>query len=237
VLRGVGVLVIANARNIAALRAGDITKPGFTEHECDVVRDWVRDGGALLLISDHAPYGQATANLAARFGVSMGKGWVFDRSGGSGVTTQLVFSRENGLLGSHLILDGRDPREAVHSIRAFTGQSLTVPPSAASLMKFSATAREAATPDDLNAEDEVVRSGGAAGAHSSAVEGRAQGIALPFGKGRLVVLGEAALFSAQIIRTTDGDRSRDTKIGMNVSGNDDQQFALNVLHWLSGLLN
>jgi hypothetical protein len=26
------------------------------------------------------------------------------------------------------------------------------------------------------------------------------------------------------------------KIGMNVPGNDDRQLALNVLHWLSGLL-
>jgi len=26
-------------------------------------------------------------------------------------------------------------------------------------------------------------------------------------------------------------------IGMNTAGNDDRQFALNVFHWLSGLLN
>lgn len=236
-LRGVRVLVIANPRNMAALRAGDITKPGFTQRECDVVRDWVRAGGALLLIADHAPYGQATANLAARFGVSMGKGWVFDRPGGGEVTTQLLFSRDNGLLGTHRILDGRNPGEAVRAVHAFTGQSLTVPSGAAILLKFSATAREAATPDDLNAEDAAVRNAGAPGAHSSAVEGRAQGIALPFGKGRLVVVGEAGLFSAQIIRTPEGDRARDMKIGMNVPGNDNRQFALNVLHWLSGLLN
>jgi len=49
------------------------------------------------------------------------------------------------------------------------------------------------------------------------------------------VLGEAALLSAQIIRYTDPE-PRDMKIGMNTSGNDDRQFALNIVHWLSGLL-
>jgi hypothetical protein len=52
-----------------------------------------------------------------------------------------------------------------------------------------------------------------------------------------VVLGEAALLSAQILRLSEGNQQRDTKIGMNVPGNDDRQFALNVLHWLSRLLN
>jgi hypothetical protein len=235
-LAGVGVLVVANPRNMAALAAGNITTPGFTEPECDVVRDWVQNGGSLLLIADHAPYGYAADNLARRFGVGMGKGWVFDRAS-EGITTQLVFSRENGLLGTHPILSGRSAAEAVNSIRSFTGQSLGVPPGATILMKLSAAAREAPTPADLDAEDAAIRAAGAAaGSRSSPVDGRAQGLAMTFGKGRLVVLGEAALLSAQILRFTEGDRQRDTKIGMNVPGYDDRQFALNLLHWLSGLL-
>jgi hypothetical protein len=59
---------------------------------------------------------------------------------------------------------------------------------------------------------------------------------MTFGKGRLVVLGEAALFSAQIITLPNGDRQVTFKAGMNAPGNDNRQFALNVLHWLSGLL-
>jgi hypothetical protein len=61
--------------------------------------------------------------------------------------------------------------------------------------------------------------------------GRAQGIALKLGKGRLIVLGEAAMLSAQITGPNK------MPFGMNVPGTDDRQFALNVLHWLSGLLN
>jgi hypothetical protein len=59
--------------------------------------------------------------------------------------------------------------------------------------------------------------------------GRAQGIALPFGKGRVVMLGEAAEMSAQLIG--------DEKFGMNVPGIDNRQMALNIMHWLSGLLD
>lgn len=237
---GVDVLVIANARNLTALIAGDLSSPAFTEQECDVVRDWVRAGGSLLLIADHAPFGNAAANLGKRFGVTMGKGWAFDRTSAGGITTQLVFSRENGLLGAHAILRGRDASEEVKSIRSFTGQSLSVPDGATPLMKLSATAREAPSPSDLDAEAEAARSTGtlreAAGSHSSPVVGRAQGIAMMFGKGRVVILGEAGLFSAQILRFTDGNQQREMKFGMNVPGNDDRQFAVNVLHWLSGLL-
>ena len=54
------------------------------------------------------------------------------------------------------------------------------------------------------------------------------------GKGKLVVFGEAAMFSAQVIRIQ--GEAEERRMGMNVPGNDDRQLALNVLHWLSGVL-
>lgn len=47
------------------------------------------------------------------------------------------------------------------------------------------------------------------------------------------MLGQAGMLSAQLIRFPDG---REQRFGMNVAGTDNQQFALNVVHWLSGLL-
>src|SRR5215813_7026155 len=64
-LKGVDVLVIANALG-AAIFHPDAGKPAFTDAECDAVRDWVRDGGALLLGADNEI-------LASRFGVDMSK--------------------------------------------------------------------------------------------------------------------------------------------------------------------
>ena len=59
--------------------------------------------------------------------------------------------------------------------------------------------------------------------------GRAQGVAFSLGKGRVVVMGEAAELSAQVV-------GADEKFGMNVPGIDNRQLAINIMHWLSGLL-
>jgi hypothetical protein len=233
-LSGVDILVIANAR-------GRRTEAAFTEPECDAVRDWVNAGGSLLLIADHAPFGAAAESLGKRFKVEMGKGWVIDRGNKSGsVTSQLDFSRDNGLLGDHPLLRGREPSEEVKRIRAFTGQSLSVPEGASNLMKLGETAREAQGQRELNTAAQLLAKDAPAAeeldAHSKAVGGRAQGIAMPFGKGKVVILGEAAMLSAQIIKSGEGDQQRTVKVGMNVPGYDNRQFALNILHWLSGLL-
>ena len=229
------MLVIANA----VVRESP-SSAAFTEEECDAVRDWVRDGGSLLLIADHTPFGSAAENLAGRFGVTMGKGWVFDEGTRPGeITTQLVFSRDNDLLGDHPLLRGRDPSEAVNSIRSFSGQSLGVPKGATVLMTLSPSAREAADAaalDDEAAAARVTGSIGTRGARSRSAAGRAQGIAMTFGQGKIVVLGEAAMLSAQVVTLAEPDGRQTTlRAGMNVPGNDNRQFALNVLHWLSGL--
>ena len=59
--------------------------------------------------------------------------------------------------------------------------------------------------------------------------GRAQGVAMKFGQGRVVVLGEASELSAQRA----GPQGR--AMGMNFPGCDNRQFGLNIIHWLSGL--
>lgn len=216
-LAGVRVLVISNAT--APDATGEASGPAFTEDECDAVRDWVRAGGSLLLIADHTPYGSAAENLAKRFGVGMGKGTVFDpEHGHEQDRTVLTFSRENGLLGSHPILRG------LKVVVAFTGQSLGVPDGAAALLKLGPAAKEAQTVQELQANA------------GRPVGGRAQGVASAFGKGRVVMVGEAAMFSAQLIRFEHEGKQMEFKMGMNVPGNDDRQLALNIFHWLSGLL-
>jgi hypothetical protein len=69
-------------------------------------------------------------------------------------------------------------------------------------------------------------------------KGRSQGLALSSGKGRVVVLGEAGFLSAQIIQGPAAQALGRDRIlmGMNRPGLDNQQIALNILHWLSGLL-
>ena len=216
------VLIVANA---LGGEDRDAPKPAFTSAECDAVRDWVRGGGSLLLIADHAPFGSAAYDLADRFGVQMGKGFVFDRQNSYGDPTILVFSLENGLLGKHPVTLGRNDTERIKRVVAFTGQSLSVPPGATALMRLSPSAYEAASYAEGKA-------GNPDASHS--LGERAQGIAMEFGKGRAIIVGEAAMFSAQRMSFKSG--APDFRFGMNASGNDDRQFALNALHWLSSEL-
>ena len=63
------------------------------------------------------------------------------------------------------------------------------------------------------------------------VGGWLQGAAMPVGSGRAAVFGEAAMFSAQL------GRPKQQPMGMNAPGAEQNfQFVLNVMHWLSRLL-
>jgi hypothetical protein len=227
-LRGAAVLVIANALGGDGMQARDAARPAFTPQEVAAVRRWVEHGGSLLLIADHAPFGAAAEEMGRAFGVAMGKGFARDTAPGTAVgnPTLLRFSRDNGLLGDHAITRGRDTTERITTVLAFTGQSLSVPGGATPLLRLSPTAEERPTRADMFADpNDATRFTSAAG--------RAQGLAMTVGRGRVVVLGEAAMFSAQIIRRP---QAPPILMGMNVPGSDDQQFCLNVLHWLSHAL-
>jgi len=210
------ILVIANA-----LGAEEDDDPGaddsaFNVDEITAVHDWVKDGGSLLLIADHAPFGGAASALANKFGVDMSKGYTFDPENCvANLPSQLIFSRENKLLASHPITEGRNEKERVNLVRSFTGQSLKGPEGSAAILILANTATDRPT---FSAET------------STSAAGRSQAVAFKFGKGRVVVQGEAAMLSAQI---SGADKN---PMGMNVPGNDNKQYALNLMHWLSGIL-
>lgn len=79
-LAGFDVLVISNALGAPMMGSPEASNPAFTDEECDAVRDWVKQGGNLLLIADHAPMGAAAEKLSVRFGVDMSKGYTGDTS-------------------------------------------------------------------------------------------------------------------------------------------------------------
>ena len=58
-----------------------------------------------------------------------------------------------------------------------------------------------------------------------------QGASIEYGKGRVVVMGEAAMLTAQTSR-----RGNEVfKMGLShPDASDNQQFLLNIIHWLSG---
>ena len=220
------VLVIVNASG----PGGNRRLSPFTDAECDAVRDWVNSGGALLLICDQSPFTDAASPLARRFGVELTKGFTVDpvhNDKDSGDETELVFDRGNGLLRDHPITRGRDATERISRIITYTGASIKGPAGNTPFLLLGDTAKDifpsertpGSAPEDP-APDPT----------QTSAAGRAQGTAFVSGRGRVVVLAEAAMLTAQVA-------PRGFPFGMNVSGTDNRQLALNVMRWLSGVLN
>ena len=132
----------------------------------------------------------------------------FDKpSGNQGL---IVYTRESGRLVDHEITRGRNKDERINKVIAFTGQSLKGPPDSIAFMKLADSAQ-----DVMQGETPV------------SAAGRAQGIALKFGKGRVIVMGEAGMLTAQVTG------AQGSPFGMNIPGIDNRQLVLNMLHWLT----
>lgn len=217
VLSGFDIYIIANARG-----KGDLNdSPAFTEQECNTIKEWVNNGGSLLLITDHFPMGSAVERLANKFGVDMQKGMVQDsvyHDKSSTDESQLEFSRENKLLADCDITKGVD------KVITFTGQSIKGNDSCISFLNLSDLAY------DMTAKTEVIKDGNDTRVNVTfdkpqSAKGRSQGLALKHGKGKVIVLGEAAMLTAQVDRD-------DSKFGMSVNP-DNKKLALNIIHWLA----
>jgi hypothetical protein len=216
VLKRYDILIISNALGNQRMGGPEASNPAFTDAEADAVRDWVKAGGALLLIADHAPMGSANQILGQRFGIDMSKMYTVDEENYEKPSDNpgfIVYTRESGRLGNHPITNGRNQSERVNKVIAFTGQSLKGPANSDAFMKLADTAMDRMPNDTVK---------------PVSAAGRAQGIAMKFGKGRAVFLGEAAMLTAQVTGTA--------KFGMNYAGVDNRQLALNIAHWLSRVL-
>ena len=209
------ILVIVNPLGSEDTDDEGAAGAAFTIAECEVVSDWVRGGGALLFIADQAPFASAAEILAKQLGVDMSRSETTDPANADkefGLASVIVYSRENHQLAEAAITNGRNEAERVNRVIVFTGQSLKGPQGSDAFLKLADSA--------VNEID----------GKSASAAGRAQGIAFRLGKGRVVVLADAAMLSAQV---TGSDNQ---PVGMNVPDVDNRQLALNIMHWLSGIL-
>lgn len=222
-LSACAVLVIANAQPSDA-DWNDYPQPtpsAFAPAEIKAVRDWVQDGGRLLLIADHMPLAGAALALAAAFDVDFSDGFAFAGVDAAAKARPTLFRGEEGTLADHAIVRGRSARERITQLRSFTGQAfrapgaqplMVLPAGFVSLHPAKAWAFEDATP-------------------RVDVGGWLQGAVKDVGKGRAAFFGEAAMFSAQLAG------AQRAPMGLNAPGAEQNaQFVLNLLHWLAGPL-
>jgi hypothetical protein len=219
-LAGARILVIANALHERNRNDWELPTPSaFTPEEIAAVREWVAEGGSLLLIADHMPFPGAVDQLAAAFGVFFVNGFAQDSTREDGT---LIFRRANASLGTHATVNGRSQGERIDSVTSFTGSAFRTTVPVDTLLRLPATTIVLMPQVAWQFSRLTPRLGGA---------GMLQGAVLAHGRGRIAVFGEAAMFSAQVA----GPQRRPA--GMNdPTAPQNAQFLLNVMHWLSGVL-
>ena len=225
-LKGASILHTDNA--LASLNQDNWTLPtpsAFTSEEISVIYNWVHNGGALLMVIEHMPFGGSYEDLAKAFNVETSNGFAVDERLLSSYSEEnisnagwFVFSHENQSLGDHPTLAGRQPDERVLFLAADVGSAFRLPDRAISLMTFGS--------DAISVEPTVSWKFDSATPRRS-VSGWSQGGVMKVGKGRLVVLGDNFL----IIPPSQLESEKEV-----VFGRYNPQFTVNVYRWLSGQL-
>lgn len=214
------ILVISNALNKINVKDWYLPNPSaFTISEIEIVKQWVSEGGSLFLIADHMPMAGAAKDLAAVFGFEFTNGFAFDTTSRG----RSIFSAGDKTLLESVITKGRNKDESVTQLATFTGQA------------FKITGKEAVPiiifnnnyvnflPDTAWVFDNKTT--------KYNVEGWSQGAYTAYGKGKVVVFGEAAMFTAQLAGPNKN------KMGMNSpEAPQNYKLLLNIIHWLDGKL-
>lgn len=226
-LAAADILIIAGA--MAEATVDDFRLPNlsaFTLEEVEVVDSWVQAGGSLLLVAGTQPAPAGHADLAERFGVLFGNGIAVPAANEADWTQAdwMQFRRADRSLRSHPITRGRRVGEAVDSVMTFGGQAFRPKPEAdvQPLLVFTEPTVLVFEVDPFDPLEYAPR---------MRADGMLQAATVRHGSGRVALFGEEGMFAAQV------NRKDSRPIGMNhPAAGQNAQFALNVMHWLSGLI-
>lgn len=207
-LKGCKIFVISNPLDSSNIGRWRLPNPSaFTRAEINVLHDWVKSGGRLLLIADHMPFAGAAADLAKSFGFEYRNCFAMDNR---------KRSMERFYKGNKTLLDN-DITQGVDTIVTFTGSAFLIPKGAKGILvlkNYTLLSPEVAWQFEENTP-------------SLDGSGYFQGAYMPYGKGKIVVMGEAAMFSAQLSGPTRAP------IGMNSpDARENARLLLNIMHWL-----
>lgn len=229
-LKKADILVIANALDA---NRRDWTPPyrgAFDAEEVQVIKKWVFEGGALLLIVDHMPFPKASESLALAFGFKFTNGHVdeamFRLDNGSltehPITTEAKSDAQNNYQPN--IYDGlsaltKTEPKLITQIRTFGGSAFQPPKDAQSLLVLGKGSMSLLPKIPFQVNSKTPR---------ESMAGWSQGAVLQVGDGRIAVFSEAMMFTSQLYIPTG------KKHGLVSKGaHQNEQFLLNVMHWLS----
>jgi hypothetical protein len=212
------VYVIADAQ--PPFKAED--PPAFGTEEIEALNAWVKNGGALFVITDHMPDPGAIEDLARSFGIEVTNGYVM-QGPPPGRPGPMLFLKKDGSLADHFLTEGQGPDEQVQRVATFAGSAFRSEEKAFQPLLILGQGFRSWMPTEYNKFPP--------GTPSIDVAEWYQGGVMTYGKGRIAFFAEAAMFTAQVF--ADGR----VKAGMNHHlGRDNARLLCNILHWLSGLL-
>lgn len=212
------------------------TPSAFSQGEIEFLYDWVLSGGAFLLQIEHMPMAGAAAELVSRFNFEISDGFALDerhlqdlaRCSGTESTPasgigrrcrirraagSTTFRRSDGSLADHAVTNGRTFPERVDSIETGFGVAFRLPADGQSLLTFGPS-HVSLLPDVTWEFDDTTQ--------RQAIGGWSQAGIARVGSGRVALLGDSMLL-----------RSALEEEGATAN----TQFTLNVIYWLSGLLD
>lgn len=208
------ILVIANPLHPSDKGEWVLPNPSaFKTTEISVLKRWVEQGGRLLLIADHMPFAGAAHDLGKSFGYDFING--FEQKDGNH-WPPAVFSIQDQTLVESEITNGIQASDNINSVATFTGSAFKAPKEAKQILLFPKE-YYALTPDTAWRFNQNTP--------KTSLEGYSQGAFQEVGKGKIVVLGEAGMVTAQVVNNF--------KMGLSSPrAPENEQFALNVIHWL-----
>ncbi len=179
-LKGCDIYVISNALHPSNENAWVLPNPSaFTKEEIEAMEKWVRNGGSLFLIADHMPCAGAATELARAFHFEFLNCFAMDLR----KRAAALFTKATGSLGASVIT------AHVDSIVSFTGSAFAIPGNATSILRLDDEFRVMMPKVAWEFNDSTPSLPG---------DGLHQLAHRKHGKGRIVVSGEAAMFSAQL---------------------------------------
>ena len=198
------------------------TPSAFSRGEIELLYNWILSGGALLLVVDHMPIPGAAEELLSTFNFEISNGFALDERSLRGYDEEVIhaagrisFRRSDGSLADHPVTNGRTLAERVDSIVTAVGSAFRLPPDGQSLLTFGPSFVSLLPESSWEFDDTTPR---------QAIEGWSQAGLARVGSGRVAILGDSMLLRSALEDT-------ETWALQN------PQFTLNLVHWLSGLLD
>ena len=198
------------------------TPSAFSRGEIELLYNWVLSGGALLLVIDHMPIPGAAQELTSRFNFQISNGFALDQRSLHGYDEEVilaagrvVFRRSDGSLADHPVTNGRMFSERVDSVVTAVGSAFRLPHDGQALLTLGPSFVSLLPETSWEFDDTTPR---------QPIGGWSQAGVARVGSGRVAVLGDAMLLRSAL---------EDTETWAL----ENPQFTLNVVHWLSGLLD